>query len=252
MADKKILYVISTTDYDKFSIIDGNREINIGHVNYIKRSMEEKYLQIPIIVNEKMEVIDGQHRLLAIKELGLPVFYIQKFGYGLKEVLLLNTNTRGWYYQDYLYSYLADNKEDYIIFQHFLKQYQLGFVNSLILLTNTTSSGNGKQAFKNGTFKIRDLEKAKKYASRFLKFRGYFTGYRSIMFVCALLSVFEMDGFSFEVFWDKYQRDSTRLVQCYNKVGYIALFEVIYNHNCRQTKRLSFDKLLFTEIHKTS
>ena len=45
--------------------------------------MKKKYLVSPILVNEKMEVIDGQHRLQAQKELNLPTYYIKNKGYDL-------------------------------------------------------------------------------------------------------------------------------------------------------------------------
>ena len=44
--------------------------------------MTEKLLMCPIIVNENYEIIDGQHRYSASKELGLPIRYIVGEGYG--------------------------------------------------------------------------------------------------------------------------------------------------------------------------
>ena len=65
-----------TTDYDIFKQLLGNREINYNHVRRLIKSMQEEYLIVPIQVNEKMEVIDGQHRIAACKELGFPIYYM--------------------------------------------------------------------------------------------------------------------------------------------------------------------------------
>ena len=40
--------------------MSGNRDINIAHKNRLKKSIEEESLCVPIIVNEKYQIIDGQ------------------------------------------------------------------------------------------------------------------------------------------------------------------------------------------------
>jgi hypothetical protein len=66
-----------TTDYSIFLHVIGNREINKSNVNRLKQSINEIGLQVPILVNEKKAIVDGQHRLQALKELNLPVTYVQ-------------------------------------------------------------------------------------------------------------------------------------------------------------------------------
>lgn len=88
----KNLTVLRTNDYEKFNHLSGNRIINELNLAKIKKSMEENFLISPILVNEHLEIIDGQHRLQAVKELGFPVYYFVNKGYGLKEVQALNSN----------------------------------------------------------------------------------------------------------------------------------------------------------------
>ena len=61
--------VHTTTDYFLFKPIDGNRNKNLLHINRLKKSMSENYLFTVIIVNEKYEIIDGQHRFDVIQDL---------------------------------------------------------------------------------------------------------------------------------------------------------------------------------------
>lgn len=69
----------STTNYDMFKFRDDNRtKIRKRHVDTLAESIQrnnqlEKH---PIVVNQDMEIINGQHRLCAAKELGIPVYYI--------------------------------------------------------------------------------------------------------------------------------------------------------------------------------
>ena len=58
-----LMQVKETKNYSMFTTIGGNRPLNELHLNRLKKSMEEELLISPIIVNEKHEVIDGQHRL---------------------------------------------------------------------------------------------------------------------------------------------------------------------------------------------
>jgi hypothetical protein len=69
----------NTSDYSIFKQVNFNREKNLRHIKNLKAILlKENLLHLhPILVNEKMEVVDGQHRLEAAKELSLPIFYIK-------------------------------------------------------------------------------------------------------------------------------------------------------------------------------
>ena len=68
----KVTY--ETKNYDQFKTLEGNRSIDQKNVNNIEQNMREHgVLPTVIIVNEKMEVIDGQHRIEALKRLHEPV-----------------------------------------------------------------------------------------------------------------------------------------------------------------------------------
>ena len=50
---KQVNQVMMTNDYDMFETIDGNREVNRLHLRRLKQSIQEKYITVPIIINEK-------------------------------------------------------------------------------------------------------------------------------------------------------------------------------------------------------
>ena len=70
--------VEETTDYKQFKKVKGNRGYAQRHLkNLVSSIAQNNLLQYsPIIVNDKMEVIDGQHRLAAAQSLGLPIYYV--------------------------------------------------------------------------------------------------------------------------------------------------------------------------------
>ena len=61
--------VYKTTDLSIFKSIDGNRVPNLQHIKRLAQSINVYGMKCnPILVNEQMEVIDGQHRLAAAIE----------------------------------------------------------------------------------------------------------------------------------------------------------------------------------------
>ena len=70
--NEKVTEIRETNNYDIFKNMLGNRELKDKNYKKLMRSINEKQLIIPILVNEKFEIIDGQHRFSACKSLGKP------------------------------------------------------------------------------------------------------------------------------------------------------------------------------------
>jgi disulfide oxidoreductase YuzD len=93
-----------TTDYNDFKGIVSNREVNKSHVRKLAESIRKKNLLFirPVIVNEKMQVIDGQHRLAACELLGAPVHYILCPELTKEDIAILNTAQKNWTRLDFI------------------------------------------------------------------------------------------------------------------------------------------------------
>lgn len=114
MADLRVAPVRRTNNYDKFKHLDGNRRVLAERAAKIKKSIQDHgYILSPIIVNEKFEIIDGQGRHQALKELGLPIDYIVVNGAGLKECVAMNLNQSNWKTIDFIRSYAEQGKANY-------------------------------------------------------------------------------------------------------------------------------------------
>lgn len=109
---KKTVEVYETYMYDKFNKLEGNRDAKC--VNKIIKSIKSVgYIMNPIIVNEKMEVIDGQNRLQALKALNLPVQYYIVKDIGIEEARALNLGRTNWKPIDYCKSYAQEGNVSY-------------------------------------------------------------------------------------------------------------------------------------------
>ena len=66
----------TTTDYGLLKMNKLNRSVNQNHVNKLIESIKTNGLQVPVIVNRENEIVDGQHRFIALKKLNYKVPYL--------------------------------------------------------------------------------------------------------------------------------------------------------------------------------
>ena len=97
--------VHETLDYSIFKKLPGNRKVSLSHVKGLIKSMKKVVLDVPIIVNEQMQIVNGQHVFQARKELGLPILYIKRKGANTAHSMLWHSSpSTAW-------SILKDNKQ---------------------------------------------------------------------------------------------------------------------------------------------
>ena len=94
--------VLLETNLTKFNLLDDNRDIDLKHVAMLVVSIQRYGQLMPIVVNENLDVIEGQHRLKACMELKIPVAYIISVKSSSKDVAIMNNSQKGWKNKDYL------------------------------------------------------------------------------------------------------------------------------------------------------
>lgn len=148
----------TTKNYSMFKPLEGNREIRDRRVDKIVQSIVKiGYITSPILVNEKMEVIDGQGRLSALERLGLPVEYIVHEGIGIEECRQMNIHQSNWGDYDYVQSFAVRGSEDYQRLQSLIDQFRdlpISVVAQSAAQQDMTSVGGGKSnLIRSGNFK---------------------------------------------------------------------------------------------------
>ena len=128
--------ILKTTDYSLFKKVKGNRTVNKANLNAIVTSMEQQQLITPIMINEKYEIIDGQHRFEACKALRLPVYFYVVNGYGTDGIKRGNTTGMKWNKGAFLESYMEQEYENYILFNDLLVSYNITISLAIKLLAH--------------------------------------------------------------------------------------------------------------------
>jgi len=168
--------VMYSQDYDKFSILEQNRVVSDNHVSELVVSIQNSGQLTPIIINEKFEIIDGQHRFDACKILKIPVMYLISYKTSINEVILMNNTQKSWKLPDYLRCFSDNqwhNHETYQKVDKFMREHDLKLTTCIVLLsegtgsggsTGTALTGQGLVSFRKGTYKIGNLARAQAIA----------------------------------------------------------------------------------------
>ena len=238
------IQVHTTTEYSLFKSLNGNRDVNQLHLRRLKESIKKNHLTTIIMVNEKFEIIDGQHRFLICQELKLPINYIISKNYGLNEIQILNANMKNWQAVDYVNGYCDLGYKDYEIFRDFLADYGFSTRLAILLLSGEQENGSNPVSavtkFKEGLFKVKDLDDAKIMADKLKMIEPFYKGYMRRSFVLAMYQMFKNTNFDFSEFLLKLKKQPTMLQDCTNITQYKLLIEDIYNYRRREKVNLRF------------
>jgi len=132
-----------TNDYSIFKSVNFNRDKKRKHIESVKKMLiKDNLLHLhPILVNEKMEVIDGQHRLEAARELNVPVFFI-KSDVSYEHILNSNLLQKKASLADVIKFYaLKDRLRDYIELQKNVNALNISPKAMLSFMFGSTSPG---------------------------------------------------------------------------------------------------------------
>lgn len=221
---KESYFVQSTKNYDMFKIMDKNREI-IHDKPIFESILNIGLLPIPIIVNEFMEIVDGQGRFSACKQLGKPIYYMIVEGLRINHVITMNSISKKWATRDYIRCYATgdDKRVDYEYLNKLINKYSSTFTNSAIYAACGLYDGSTPKAIRTGALAISEatyfiainkLEFLKKFypymKKRGQKGKGTICGKHELLYRAILFC------------YDNDEVDNDRLVEKFEKYYYLV------------------------------
>jgi len=239
--DQQRAAVFETFDYEKFSFLSENRDLGKAHLNNLKNSMKDEALLSPILVNEKMQIIDGQHRFTARMELGLPIPYIICHNYGLNEVQILNANAKTWTFKDYLNSYVSMGYQDYITLKRLKEEYaflDLTILMGLLRDYNNKIGFRTANAFKEGNYKIKSYNKAKQICNEIQEMKEFWPQATKAYFILAYKQARDLDAFNSREFINKVKKFPRKMQDCANINQFRHMIHDLYNYKAKNRVEL--------------
>jgi hypothetical protein len=193
----------STKHYHWFNYANGNRDINPIEYERLKKNIAESGQLQPIMVNERGEVIDGQHRLAVCKELGLAISFIVIPGTTIQTAVHLNTAGHRWSSIDWINYYAKHGNDDYKQLLQFVKKSSFNVYLSVLIAQGTMTTRNNRDASMNikaGTWKCKSWENAERLLAHMTNvaplISNTFTFYAGALIKYNQLPVFDWTRFS--------------------------------------------------------
>ncbi|HFR4576628.1 TPA: ParB N-terminal domain-containing protein [Streptococcus suis] len=168
--DIEVNKVYRTTKYDIFGFSKFNRNV---HLTKEMLNQAEQGFISPIVVNENLIVIDGQHRLTACKQLGIPVEYIIKSGLNDDDIVRMNTIQKPWKLINFIEAFANEGKEEYVKLINLLNTkdyYQSVAIISQIAMDEVNPRGM-ITPIQEGRFKFYNYEKTIEFLAFLSKFK---------------------------------------------------------------------------------
>lgn len=257
--------VYKTDDYDAFSFLHENRDVSIQKVSQLETLIKMHGQQAPIHVNEKMQIIDGQHRFHACKNLGTTVEFMIRPGTVGQNALYYNQGGSNWKLKDCIDYYAKTGNEHYKILSKWIEDNpdmappvlatilrgglttrfmylskDGGLISDKVAKHKTGSSPIGSDVHV-GLFKIRDLEGARR---RLYQVRAILdalpTGkVAKGKVVSAMIKMMRNEQFKYDQLVFQIKSYPTKIYPVTSTDDCVKMFDDLYNYKKRNDKRVT-------------
>ncbi len=243
-------YIIwESSDYDNF-VRDHNRPVHQRHVDELIVSMQELgfLAEYPITVRPlgdgKFAVIDGQHRLAAAKQLGIPLYYIISQRIERKHVPILAGLAKNWKLEDWLGVFMDEGRPEYLQLQDFRRRYDDMPLAPAIALCQTGFANLTKpikEAFKSGDFTCDHIADAEKVMSLAKSFNGSMANHwKQAQFVRALVHITNDPRYDDGRMSVRIKHSSTFVTPKLRTDDYLKELSELYNYKVAPEKKIAF------------
>ena len=220
-----------TTDFNLFKRILGNRTKNQVQITKLINSFSESpelFKATPIIVNERMEVIDGQHRLEAAKALGQAIYYIVVEGLSLPEIQKLNSSTKTWTPVDYAISFSEKGNKHYQTYLDFKHKFRL--THEILVAYLAIVKGSTPITFRKGKFKVENVALSDKICGQFAEIREFHNKGDSKKFAFAVKELLLNPDYDHKKMMQKITSFGSKYFkEAGNTQDYMRQLELLYN-----------------------
>lgn len=244
--DQVVGTIRKTNEYWKFEKLLGNRDVSESRKAAIVNSIRERgYLISPILVNEKFEIIDGQGRFEACKELNLPIVYTIQQGLSIDDCIAMNIKMKNWNMTDFIESYSNRGNPDYMILKRLICEYpSIGAATIAGMASGLSGSGGTiQEKIKKGQFQLKvdvqSLKNTLSFVAKIQSLTGDVTGQRKDTAVAFCYGVNGVDILRLE----KTICDNHRAIAIPSAVSdIIAEIERAYNYRLKLDNHIFFSR----------
>jgi len=245
--DKQVGSIFRTTFYERYKFNSLQRVIKEWHVKDLMLKME-KHGFLPnkaISVNEKNEIIDGHHRYLAARNLGIPMLVQVCKGMTEETILESNQAQLDWDKHDFTGTFAKKGNQNYQAIIDFMAKYpKFKMTQTLILLKNEPNAHPKKKEFQEGKYTIGSFKKAEEFALKIMQTAEYFSKAYTGKFISAIICCeTRSKEFIFSEFLDKLSKFPDKLTPSITTKSYLEKIEDLYNYHRNKKQQIKLSDL---------
>ena len=232
---------LSTINYFQFKRIKSNRPIEKQHVTELVNEIRKENLLhlFPILVNNAMEIIDGQHRLAEAEQLGLYIYYQIDDKISKEHIARVNRFARNWKVNDYINYFTEEGADGFDKLSAFMLDNPLLPPSTVLTLFSKDLYSRDINGLKAGKIDTTNHAKAIEIALVLKYYAGLIGHAYERNFILAVIKCFQTPGYDHAEMQRQLESQSRSLVRCINVRQYVELFEEIYNRSkSKNTLRL--------------
>lgn len=238
--------IYSTKKYDLFNNLDFNRDVTENRYKKLAASFSEKEILNPIVVNENLEIIDGQGRFEVLRTMERPIKFIIAEGADIKDCRRMNLYNTNWKKDDFVGSYARAGNVNYINLKDVRTKTRFPY-NTIMRLVNKGTNGLKKHdVLETGklVFTFKDAETVMRIAKSVeeIKRALAFTKSLNDVFIVAVKIITEFPQYDHQRMLKKCVSQRHSFGQMSNLESMLQEFTRIYNY-----KQLKADGKLYFE-----
>ena len=229
--------VMKTHDYELFEIMGTNRDIDWQKVSDIANNFDDAISKAtPIIVNEKYEIIDGQHRYHVCEQLGKPIYFMKFKGLDVTHSIEMNKRKSDWITLDFVKSFARRGHREYQYLLNFMESRKIS-IKSALLLSNR-NCGGVYEKIRNGNYSNDKKHIGERNYRQIKQFKPYFQHWEQAFFIGAFTRVNRHENYDHEYMIEKMEFCRDLLYRTNNIKNYTEMLVNIYNRKLRTKNRI--------------
>lgn len=228
------------TDYSKFILNDFNR--NPSHYKKIKAAIvkNDRARYMPILVDKNMNIVDGQNRFLACKELGKPIYFVVAQDISINDAPDINSASKNWTMTDYVQHFAKRGREPYIKMLDLAAKYgqRLSVIAQFAKSREKTRSTS--DIVKQGIFEFKTGINVEDFFKHMATFQKYYSFAGKESFIRAALKLYNHKDYKAEIM-EKKLRNASGIVHDQPRTD-MMVDELIKLYNYRSRQPITIDK----------
>ena len=253
--------IVETTNYEQFKFLQANRILDESKIKKLQREISLHGLKVPIMVNEKHQIIDGQHRLMACKKLKTPLKYFVAPGTTVEDAAYANQAGSNWKTLDWIHYYAAQGYKDYQDLESWIelcRERGVNQQNAVLFAQNTATNRTfyqledgtitDKKVTKNavyignkvdtGLWKFGNLDLAHILLEQHIELLNTAKWCSKMSFVTCMIRIQRINDFDFAWLMQQIKKYPSKWYNCASSGDFIVMIEEIYNYNKRAHLRV--------------